>query len=110
MNKKEVASLNEHLPKDFEILLNQDDEFISEEDILKELENRVIWAMHYNSGVFYQLMYKLDIDEKKLVHAMQSASNLPREIATIILSRQIQRLQDKTKYKPTKSDDQELNW
>jgi len=83
---------------------------ISEEAILKELEHIVIIQLEKGPEAFFQLMYRLDISEKKLNMVLQD-NDVAAKLARLIYDRQLQKIQSKLQHRGNKSDeDQELKW
>ena len=58
---------------------------------------------------FFQLMYRLDIPEKRLTIAMHD-KNAIHEIATMVYNRQLQKIRSRNFYKNSKPDDESLRW
>ena len=85
-------------------------ETLSEEAILKLLADRVVLILERGSETFFQLMYRLDISEKKL-NAVLNDDNVAYKIARLIYDRQLQKIQSRLDNKVKKdSDDPELKW
>jgi hypothetical protein len=64
---------------------------LTEEEILCLLKLRVISLAEKGAESFYQLMYRLDISEKKL-HAAMGDEDVAARIAKLIYERQIQKI------------------
>jgi hypothetical protein len=83
---------------------------ISEETILKQLTNRVIYYLEKGPEAFFQLMYRLDISEKKL-NGVMNEEDVAAKIARLIFDRQLQKIQSRQAYKKEHStEDPELKW
>jgi len=84
---------------------------ISEEEILRLLAERVVVLLQMGADNFYQLMYRLDISEKKL-SAVLGAEDVPVKIARLIYDRQLQKIQSRkdNKQSGTWDEDPELRW
>ena len=83
---------------------------LSEEVILKILADRIITILERGPETFFQLMYRLDISEKKLNAVMQD-DDVAAKIARLIYDRQLQKIQSRlANRKKTESDDPELKW
>jgi len=83
---------------------------LSEEAILKLLADRVVKILEQGPETFFQLMYRLDISEKKL-NAILHDEGVADKIARLIYERQLQKIQSRRAYrKPSRSDDPELKW
>lgn len=83
---------------------------LSEEAILKLLADRVVLLIERGPDAFYQLMYRLDISEKKL-NAILGDEHMAAKIAWLIYERQLQKIESRRKNKSERTDtDQELKW
>ena len=83
---------------------------ISEETILKLLAARVVTILERGPETFFQLMYRLDISEKKLNAVLQD-DDVAGKIARLIYDRQLQKIQSRLTNKVSKdADDPELEW
>lgn len=85
-------------------------EALSEEAILKLLAERVVRILELGAETFYQLMYRLDISEKKL-NAILHEPDVADKIARLIYDRQLQKIQSRMANRKTpENDDPELRW
>ena len=101
---KEAASA---LKTDWDLQLP---ESLSEEAILQLLADRVVTILERGPETFFQVMYRLDISEKKL-NAVLNDDNVAGKIARLIYDRQLQKIQSRLANKVKKdSDDPELKW
>ncbi len=83
---------------------------ISEETILRLLAERIVVILERGAETFFQLMYRLDISEKKL-NAVLQQDDVPMKIARLIYDRQLQKVKSRHEYRmKTSSDDPELKW
>src|SRR4051812_36891481 len=83
---------------------------LSEEAILKLLADRVVTILERGPETFFQLMYRIDISEKKLNAVLQEA-DVAHQVARLIYNRQLQKIQSRLANKATrKSDEPELEW
>lgn len=83
---------------------------LSEEAILKLLADRIVTILERGPETFFQLMYRLDISEKKLNAVMQD-EDVAAKIARLIYDRQLQKIQSRiANRKTSESDDPELKW
>ena len=81
---------------------------ISEENILKQLTNRVIYFLEKGPESFFQLMYRLDISEKKL-NGVMNEEDVAAKIARLIYDRQLQKIQSRqTNKRERAAEDPEL--
>jgi hypothetical protein len=83
---------------------------ISEEAILELLTARVVVILERGPETFFQLMYRLDISEKKL-NAILDLENVAAKIARLIYDRQLQKIRSRLVNKMTReTDDPDLQW
>ena len=83
---------------------------LSEEAILKLLADRIVTILERGPETFFQLMYRLDISEKKLNAVMQD-EDVAAKIARLIYDRQLQKILSRiANRKTSESDDPELKW
>ncbi len=83
---------------------------LSEEAILQLLADRIVTILERGPETFFQLMYRLDISEKKL-NAVMLEEDVAAKIARLIYDRQLQKIQSRLANKKTnESDDPELKW
>jgi len=83
---------------------------LSEEAILKLLADRVVLILERGPETFFQLMYRLDISEKKL-NAILNDDDVAAKIARLIYDRQLQKIQSRLTNKVEKdNNDPELKW
>jgi hypothetical protein len=106
LNIKEQIALVRALPEDLRL---SEESYISEEDFLNALAPKVAYMLQYNSGVFFQLLYKLDVLEPKLKIAMQQV-DVPMAIAKLILERQIEKIVSRREFPAKEAEDDELAW
>ncbi len=85
-------------------------ETLSVEAILKLLADRIVTILERGPDTFFQLMYRLDISEKKL-NAILRDEDVALKIARLVYDRQLQKIQSRQANKKTnESDDPELRW
>ncbi len=83
---------------------------ISEATILQKLAERVVILIERGSESFFQLMYRLDISEKKL-NAIIGQPDVAEKIARLIYDRQLQKIRSRALHKQnTKDVDPDLQW
>lgn len=73
------------LQKDWEIAAP---DIISEAAILTQLKKRVVQLLERGSDSFFQLMYRLDISERKLDLVIHQSEDVAGSIAQLIYERQ----------------------
>lgn len=105
-SNKDQQSLVRQLPDDLRF---GEEAFLTEEEFLDRLAGRVSYMMQYNNGVFFQLLYKMDVLEPKLRIAMQT-EDVPMAIARLILERQLEKLEARKANPPTTAEDKDLEW
>ena len=106
MNQDDQKALLQYLPTDIKL---SEESYIGEEEFLNALAAKVAYKMQYDSGVFFQLLYKMDVLEPKLNIAMQS-NDVPMAIARLILERQLESLAARRDNPAKAADDEELAW
>jgi aspartate/glutamate racemase len=85
-------------------------DMLSEEAILRLLAQRIVIVLERGAETFFQLMYRLDISEKKL-NAVLADDDVPGKIARLIYDRQLQKIKSRHENRmKTESDDPELKW
>ena len=85
-------------------------DILSEETILRLLAERIVVILERGAETFFQLMYRLDISEKKL-NAVLQEDDVPMKIARLIYDRQLQKIKSRHENRmKTSSDDPELKW
>lgn len=95
------------LKNDWELQLP---DVISEEEIIAQLAGRIVRLLDKGPESFFQLMYRLDISEKKL-NAVLHDTDVAREIARLIYKRQVQKIQTRALFKNhTNNEDPDLAW
>jgi hypothetical protein len=83
---------------------------LSEEAILKLLADRVVMILERGPETFFQLMYRLDISEKKL-NAVLEDEDVAGKIARLIYDCQLQKIQSRQVNRMNReNDDPELKW
>ncbi len=95
------------LGKDWDLRLP---DTLTEEAILQLLADRIVTVLERGPETFFQLMYRLDISEKKLNAVMQE-DDVARKIARLIYDRQLQKIHSRlTNKMKTENEDPELKW
>lgn len=99
MDKGQLATTAELIVRDFELEPQQ--EILSEEELLHLLANHVAAMIETKLEFLLSLMYRLDIDEKKVHFALSPFCEEPANVALarLILERQKQRVFTKQHYK-----------
>ncbi|MBN9483427.1 MAG: hypothetical protein BGO70_13175 [Bacteroidetes bacterium 43-93] len=82
----------------------------SKEEIIDKLALKLAGVAEKGAETFFQLMYRLDIPERKLNQAMYDKDAI-HEIAELVYNRQLQKARSREFYKRNKpKDDEELGW
>lgn len=101
------ASLAQEIAKQYELVLP---ETVDEEMLLKILEQKVIEWIQYGAEEFFQMLYRLDISEKKIKEVLHH-EDIAKQIAQLIYDRQIQKYTSRLQNKTTiEEQDKELLW
>ncbi|MEZ4983907.1 MAG: hypothetical protein R2795_02525 [Saprospiraceae bacterium] len=77
-------------------------ENISEEELFRLLSNHVAWLVENRLEWLLSLMYRMDIDERKVEAALSPFAVAPANeaLAQLIMERQQQRVRTKQQYRP----------
>jgi len=95
------------LQNDWGIVLPQT---LTEENILKLLADKVVQIIDRGPETFYQLMYRIDISEKKL-NSVLGEGDVPAKIARLIYDRQLQKIKSRQAFKgKAEESDPDLKW
>ncbi|HMQ50082.1 MAG TPA: hypothetical protein PKA00_21855 [Saprospiraceae bacterium] len=102
-----LSETAELIAQDFE--LNTAQQTWTEEELLQLLSEQVAYLIDHRLEYLMSLMYRLDIDERKVNYALSplSAEPPPVGMARLILDRQKQRTFTKHYYKTDTLDDME---
>lgn len=82
---------------------------ISAEEVIRLLSFRIGLMMDKNPEQFFQLMYRLDISEKKLALILNQP-DAAEQVATLVYERQAQKVKSRTDYKQQQAPDEDLKW
>src|SRR4051812_17321951 len=83
------------LQKDWQLTLP---ETSSEEEILQRLADRIVVWIERGAETFFQLMYRLDISEKKL-NAVLESDDVANKIARLVYERQLQKIKSRQQFR-----------
>lgn len=104
MEKAQLEATRELIAQDFEIVQAEEAEAeeITEERLLDILSEQVAFLIERRMEFLLSLLYRLDVDERKVDYALSPHSPEPphRAIARLVLERQKQRAFTKMTYKP----------
>jgi hypothetical protein len=105
-NKELIQPLIEKLYKDFSIDKNNlpvKKDYAEELKIIREfLAKRIAVLMDKNQERFFNTLYRIDVDENKVTQVLNNSSNVPDDLADLIIERQLQRLKTQLLYKQGK--------
>lgn len=109
MDKTTLENTKDLIAKDFELEAIEEDS-VSEEELLRILAERIDFLIEKRTEFLFSLMYRLDVDERKVNAALHPAAPEPAHIgiARLVLERQKQRAYTKQYYKQEKLDD--MDW
>lgn len=104
MDKQLDIQTAELIARDFGLEMGSDP--ISEEELLLLVANEVAYMLEHRIDFLMSLLYRLDVEEHKINHALAPWCNEPANIALakLIVDRQRQRIITKRQYKQTKPD------
>ena len=85
------------------------DDLVAEEEILRQLEDRIMLLMDKNPEYFFLLMYRLDIPEDKLRATLNDPTS-GSKIARLVYERQHQKICSRKRYSSPPDPDAELRW
>lgn len=98
--------------KEFELENIHED--VSEEELFRLLSDRIAWLMEHNMEYLLSLLYRNDIAEEKIHHALSLYETTPANeaLARLVLERQKQRLETKKKFgsQHIEEVDEDLRW
>lgn len=101
------VQLAQEIAKQYELVLP---ETVDEEKLLLLLEQKVIAWIQSGAEEFFQMLYRLDISEKKIKEVLHN-EDIAKRIAQLIYERQIQKYNSRLNNKTTTEEqDKELLW
>ncbi len=107
MDNKLTQYTTDLIQKDFGLELG--DQTVDEENLLALLSDAVAHMIEYRLDFLLSLLYRLDVDEKKINMALSPLSGEPANVALarLILDRQKQRMHTKKHYGSVPPEDLE---
>ena len=94
--------------------LEHHDEIDSREAMIKAIAERVSYWLEYDLEQLFSFLYRMDIDQGKVEHALALGNVVPANIgiAELIFERQVARVETKLKYKQDEIEglDEELKY
>ena len=107
MDKELSKSLSQDFEKDWEL---QVPETFTEAQLLELLAAKISMLVEKQPETFFQLMYRLDIPEKKL-NAVLGNMDTVDKIARLIYERQLEKARSRQQYRNNSEDiDKNLQW
>jgi hypothetical protein len=108
MEDKTTREIADVLQRDWELKLP---ETLSEAALLEHLANRIVSLIESGPEAFFQLMYRLDISEKKL-HGVLEEDDVAHKIARLVYDRQLQKIRSRQMFRNTNpgKEDADLSW
>ncbi|GAB4247184.1 MAG: hypothetical protein Kow0027_08800 [Saprospiraceae bacterium] len=110
--EKENNSTSALIIQEFELENLRED--ISEEELFRQLSDRIAWLIEHNMEYLMSLLYRNDVAEDKIYHALSLFEEAPANeaLARLVLDRQKQRMETKKKYgkQASKDVDEDLRW
>jgi hypothetical protein len=104
----EQQEILDELQKTFPIQVGEN---ISKASILFQLEIRLSELLQQNAETFFQLMYRLDISERKLTAALEDKTDTIADLALLIYDRQVEKITSRRQNRPPDpSADKDLTW
>lgn len=108
MDKQDLIQTATLIVRDFEMEATA--ETLEEADLLQLLADQIAYMIDHRLEFLLSLMYRLDIDERRVNAALSPFSEEPANLALarLVLDRQKQRIFTKKFYKPSNPDN--WNW
>ena len=106
MDKEEIHKQSFDLIKQsFE--LDNSEEVNTKDAMVKAIGERVSYWLEYDLEQLFSFLYRMDIDQSKVDHALSLGNVVPANlgIAALIFDRQVARLETKLKYKQEEIED-----
>jgi hypothetical protein len=99
-NKTDNSETSKLILRDFE--LAEPDKPLSDEDMINYLSDAIAYMMEYRMDFLMSLLYRLDVSEGKIAHAMLPGNPLPAHIALAdaVWERQKKRMATKKFFTP----------
>ena len=84
---------------------------VSKENILKALQQKISELLQGNAESFFQILYRLDISERKVVEALKDSEHAIDKLAELIYERQLQKAKSRIATQNTNHTiDDEMKW
>jgi hypothetical protein len=104
-----------HMPDEMTHVLKEElglqlPDVVTEEEIILYLAHKIDLLLKNKHGSFFQIMYRLDIPERKL-SAVIDDKDAAYKIAWLVYDRQIEKYRSRQQHKTGKKDvDKDLEW
>lgn len=109
----DTGNITKLVIRDFELLAD-DQESPSEEALFQMLCDRISWLIEHNMEYLLSLLYRNDVSEARIHHALSPLETDPANVALakLVMERQKQRLETKKKFGKQDPGDveEELRW
>lgn len=82
------------------------------ESLLRELESTINWMILHRFDALVQVLYRMDVDEKRLRGLLQHSgdTDAARIIAGLMIERQLQKLQTRRQFRQDNDIPEEDKW
>ena len=104
---EEQAKIADELQKAFSIKVP---DVISREAIIEQLEFVLSELLQNHPESFFQLMYRLDIPERKLEESLTDREQGISRVANLIYDRQMQKVRSRNEHTQNRTDESDLVW
>ena len=107
-NNPKLRSITSSLvKKDFDLATQEP--FMTEEALLQALADRVYQLIEENLEQLFSILYRLDVNERKVHLALKENNDIPAniEIARLIVARQKEKAKTRMQYSSEEVDDEE---
>jgi hypothetical protein len=110
-NKALLVMTSGLVKKDFELSVVEDN-FITEEALEKALAERIFEMIEHDLEHLFSILYRLDVNERKVHAALQPNNYIPGNIAVarLIIARQKEKAATRLKYKQDAQDEEVEEW
>jgi len=110
-NKALLVMTSGLVKKDFELTVS-DDNFTTEEALERALSERIFEMIEHDLEHLFSILYRLDVNERKVHAALQPNNYVPGNIAVarLIIARQKEKAATRLKYKQDGQDEDVSKW
>jgi hypothetical protein len=109
-NKDLIIQTTALIARDLGLDLGEDAERLTEEELLQLVANEVAYMLEHRMDFLMSLLYRLDVLEQPINHALSPWCADPANVALakLIIERQRQRIITKRQYKQNKPADEDM--